>query len=110
METNERLSEIRREWVITKSSLEFSIEDERLLREKLNTAIERRRTLQRKLTDLEIEEKDLLGQIQRPTKSAKETAKVKVGHAVSKSVQEAFSGLSKEEREALVNSLLEGLL
>ena len=105
-DTMSKVHEIRREWQQVRSRMYLTCQKINELEEELAQARASKRTLQRELTSLEVEEKELLGEIKYcgPAKA------IKVKMAISACVKESFSHLTKEEKEELVKSLLGDLL
>ena len=105
-DTMSKVHEIRREWQETRSKMFLTCQKINELEEELAQTRASKRSLQRKLTSLEVKEKELLGEVKYcgPSKSAK------VEKAISACVKESFSHLTQGEKEELVKSLLGDLL
>lgn len=106
---NGELSTLRVEWSQLRSQLHLTCQRINCVEEELAQARSLKRDLQFKLTQLEVREKEILGEVKYLGR-AESARKSKVTQVISSSVKEAFAGMSDQEKAALVNSLLEGLL
>ena len=106
---NGELTTLRVEWAQLRSQLHLTCQKINSIEEELAQTRFKKRDLQVKLTQLEIREKEILGQIKYCGR-AEVARKTKVATVVTSSVKEAFSQMSDKEKADLVNSLLEGLL
>ena len=104
-----KVHEIRREWQTQRSKMYLVCQKINELEEELAQARASKRALQRELTSLEVQEKELLGEVKH-CGSAKATSKIKLSKVVTSSVKESFSHLTQGEKEELVKSLLGDLL
>lgn len=102
------ITEVRIRWATTREAMRTTCTHINQLEDELASARSTKRNLQRKLTELEIREKELLGQI-KYCGSSIEARKSKVAKSVISSVKEAFSGLSDEAKAELVKEILGGL-
>lgn len=109
MTTLDQVHSIRKEWQTLRSQMYLTCQKINELEEELAQARSTKRSVQQSLISLEVQEKELLGQIQYCGK-AKDATKIKVKKALSASITEAFMQLPKEEKDSLVASLLEGIL
>lgn len=105
----EELSAIRKEWATIRSQLHLTHQKINCIEEELAQARSSKRDLQFKLTQLEIREKEILGEIKYLGR-AESARKIKIVKAVSNSIKEAFDSMSDQDKATLVNSLLEGLI
>jgi hypothetical protein len=106
---NGELSTLRVEWAQVRSQLHLTCQRINCIEEELAQARSLKRDLQFKLTQLEVREKEILGEVKYLGR-AESSRKTKVTQAISNSVKEAFANMSDTDKAALVNSLLEGLL
>ena len=102
------ITEVRIRWATTREAMRTTCDHINQLEDELASAKSTKRNLQRELTELEIREKELLGQI-KYCGSSVEARKSKVAKSVTSSVKEAFSGLSDEAKAELVKEILGGL-
>jgi predicted nucleic acid-binding Zn-ribbon protein len=102
------ITEVRIRWATTREAMRTTCIHINQLEDELASARSTKRNLQRELTELEIREKELLGQI-KYCGSSVEARKSKVAKSVTSSVKEAFSGLSDEAKAELVKEILGGL-
>ena len=105
-DTLSKVHEIRREWQQVRSEMYLTCQKINELEEALAQARASKRTFQRKLTFLEVKEKELLGEV----KYCDPAKATKVKKAISACVKESFSYLTQGEKEELVKSLLGDLL
>ena len=100
------ITEVRIKWATTREAMRTTCDQINQLEDELASARSVKRNLQRELTELEVREKELLGEIKYcgPSKTAK------VEKAISTCVKESFSNLTQREKEELVKSLLGDLL
>ena len=106
-DTMHQIHQIRRDWQTVRTRLALYIQMEREAEDALRQARLLKREAQQTLTDLEVAEKELLGQIQKPCPTR--IKKERVEKAVDISLKDALKHLSPEEKEALVASLMEGV-
>lgn len=106
-DTMHQIHRLRRDWQIVRTRLALYTQMEREAEDMLKQATILKHETQRTLTELEIEEKELLGQVYviNPTRAKKE----RVTKAVDLSLKDALKHLSPEDKEALVASLMEGM-
>lgn len=102
------ITQVRIKWATTRESMRTTCDHINRLEDELASARSTKRNLQRELTELEIKEKELMGQI-KYCGSSIEARKSKVAKSVTSSVKEAFSGLSDEAKAELVKEILGGL-
>ena len=101
--------EIRKEWQTTRSKMFLTCQKINELEQELAQARADKRAIQHHLISLETREKELLGEVKQ-CGFAHDTLKIKIRKAVSSSIKESLSSLSKSEKEELVKSLLEGIV
>lgn len=106
---NGELSTLRVEWAQLRSQLHLACQKINSLEEELAQTRSKKRDLQFRLTQLEVREKEILGEVKYCGR-AEVARKTKVASVVASSVKEAFSQMSDKEKADLVNSLLEGLI
>lgn len=102
------ITEVRIQWAATREAMRGTCAHINQLEDELASARSTKRNLQRELTELEIREKELMGQI-KYCGSSIEARKAKASKVVASSVREAFSGLSDEAKAELVKEILGGL-
>lgn len=102
------ITQVRIQWATTREAMRTTCAHINQLEDELASARSTKRNLQRELTELEVKEKELLGQI-KYCGSSIEARKSKVAKSVTSSVKEAFSGLSDEAKAELVKEILGGL-
>ena len=102
------ITQVRIRWATTREAMRTTCAHINQLEDELASARSTKRNLQRELTELEVKEKELLGQI-KFCGSSIEARKSKVAKSVTSSVKEAFSGLSEEAKAELVKEILGGL-
>ena len=108
-DTMSKVHEIRREWQTQRSKMYLVCQKINELEEELAQAKASKRAIQRELTSLEVQEKELLSEV-KYLGPAKAASKMKLAKAVTSSVKESFSHLTQGEKEELVKSLLGDLL
>lgn len=99
------ITEVRIKWATTREAMRTTCAHINQLEDELASAKSTKRNLQRELTELEIKEKELLGQI-KYCGSSIEARKSKITRVISSSVKEAFSSLSDEDKAELVKEIL----
>lgn len=102
------ITEVRIRWATAREAMRNTCTHINQLEDELASAKSTKRNLQRELTELEVREKELLGQI-KFCGSSIEARKTKVAKSVTSSVKEAFTGLSDEAKAELVKEILGGL-
>ena len=102
------IAEVRIRWATAREAMRGTCAHINQLEDELASARSTKRNLQRELTELEIREKELMGQIKYYGTSV-EARKAKASKVVASSVKEAFSGLSDEAKAELVKEILGGL-
>lgn len=106
---NGELSTLRVEWAQVRSQLHLTCQRINCIEEELAQARSLKRDIQFRLTKIEVREKEILGEVKYLGR-AESARKTKLQTTISASVKEAFSNMSDQDKAALVNSLLEGLL
>lgn len=106
-DTLQQIHQIRRDWQIVRTRLALYTQMEQEAEDMLRQAQLLKRETQGTLIELEVAEKELLGQVK--TVNTSRVKKDKVEKAVDLSLKDALKHLSQEEKEALVASLLEGI-
>ena len=102
------ITEVRIRWATAREAMRGTCAHINQLEDELASVRSTKRNLQRELTELEIREKGLMGQIKYYGTSV-EARKAKASKVVASSVGEAFSGLSDEAKAELVKEILGGL-
>ena len=100
------ITEIRIKWATIREAMCTTCAQINQLEDELASARSVKRNLQRELTELEVREKELLGEV----KYCGPAKVTKVKKAISACVKESFSHLTQGEKEELVKSLLGDLL
>ena len=100
-----QIHEIRKSWQTTRTQMFLTCQKINEIEESLSQAKAAKRLLQQKLTELEVLEKELIGNI-KPIKPTKTVFKTPLEKAITSFVKNAFGHLSKEEKSTMVQNLL----
>lgn len=99
------ITDVRIQWAATREAMRDTCTHINQLEDELASARSTKRNLQRELTELEVREKELLGQI-KFCGSSTEARKQRVTKALSSSIKESFSSLSDDEKREMVKEIL----
>lgn len=99
------ITEVRIRWATTREAMSTTCAHINQLEDELASARSTKRNLQRELTELEVREKELMGQI-KYCGSSIEARKAKASKVVASSIKESFSSLSDDEKREMVREIL----